>query len=166
MQNKNHWVSLTPFTNNFDDSPYPYDTPNFDAYFWNYVFLGLVLITYSRLSTEGCQKYVWAIKIQNSAERKIENVVPFQNGGQITDFYSTSFRFWPKFEKTLSQRNFFFNEIWLKVGERWTWTHLHYWNNIWKKIFRFKMAAKTTKARKRRGRFKFFFCVKRSVSDS
>ena len=47
---------------------------------------------------------------------KNENVVPFQNGGQITDFYFASFRIWPKFEKPLSQRNFF-NEIWLKVGE-------------------------------------------------
>ena len=39
-------------------------------------------------------------------KKKIENVVPFQNGGQITDFYFTSVRFWPKFEKPLSQRNF------------------------------------------------------------
>ena len=31
---------------------------------------------------------------------------PFQNGGQITDFYFTSFRFWPNYEKPLSQRNF------------------------------------------------------------
>ena len=50
--------------------------------------------------------------------KKNENVVPFQNGGQITDFYFTSFRFWPKFEK---KKNTFqtecFNEIWLKVGE-------------------------------------------------
>ena len=35
-----------------------------------------------------------------------ENVVPFQNGGQITDFYFSSFQFWPKFEKPLSQMNF------------------------------------------------------------
>ena len=34
------------------------------------------------------------------------NVVPFQNGGQITDFYFASFRFWPNFEKPLFQRNF------------------------------------------------------------
>ena len=50
-------------------------------------------------------------------KNKIENVVLFQNGGQITDFYFASFRFWPKFDKPLYQRNFF-NEIWLKVGER------------------------------------------------
>ena len=32
--------------------------------------------------------------------------VPFKNGGQITDFRFASFRFWRKFEKPLSQRNF------------------------------------------------------------
>ena len=37
---------------------------------------------------------------------KIKIFVPFQNGGQITDFHFASFRFWPKFEKPLSQRNF------------------------------------------------------------
>ena len=51
--------------------------------------------------------------------KKFENVVPFQNGGQITDFYFASFWFWPKFEK---KKNTFpkecFNEIWLKVGEQ------------------------------------------------
>ena len=55
-------------------------------------------------------------KISQFCKKKIENVVPFQNGGQITDFYFVSFQFWPKFEKPLSQRKFF-NEIWLKVGE-------------------------------------------------
>ena len=49
-------------------------------------------------------------------KKKSENVVPFQNGGQITDFYFASFRFWPKFEKTTLQKEFF-NEIWLKVGK-------------------------------------------------
>ena len=49
-------------------------------------------------------------------KKKIENVVPFQNGGQITDFYFASFRFWPKFEKNTFPKEFF-NEIWLKVGE-------------------------------------------------
>ena len=39
-------------------------------------------------------------------KKKIENFVPFQNGSQITNFYFASFRFWPKFEKTLSERNF------------------------------------------------------------
>ena len=41
-------------------------------------------------------------------KKKKENVVPFQNGGQITDFHFASFRFWPKFEKKkpFSQRHF------------------------------------------------------------
>ena len=39
-------------------------------------------------------------------KKKNLNVVPFQNGGQITDFCFASFRFWPNFEKPLSQRNF------------------------------------------------------------
>ena len=62
---------------------------------------------------EICTIYVCNIKNHNSG--KNQNVGPFQNGGQITDFYFSSFRFWPKFEKPLSQRNF--SEIWLKVGE-------------------------------------------------
>ena len=45
-------------------------------------------------------------KKKKKKKKKNENVVPFQNGGQVTDFYFASFRFWPKFEKTLSQRNF------------------------------------------------------------
>ena len=58
--------------------------------------------------TEFCNEifaiYVWITKNHNSGEKKI--FVPFQNGGQIKDFYFASFRFWPKFEKPLSQRNF------------------------------------------------------------
>ena len=54
---------------------------------------------------EICTIYVWTIKNHNS-EKKNQNVVPFQNGGQITNFYFASFRFWSKFEKPLSQRNF------------------------------------------------------------
>ena len=38
--------------------------------------------------------------------KKYKIYVPFQNGGQITDFCSAAFRFRPKFEKPLSQRNF------------------------------------------------------------
>ena len=57
-----------------------------------------------------------AIKNHNS-EKKIQNVVPFQNGGQITDFYFASFRFWPNFEKQTTFPKEFFNEIWLKEGE-------------------------------------------------
>ena len=73
-------------------------------------------------------------------KKNLENVVPFQNGGQVTDFYFASFWFWPKFGKPLSQRNFS-----MKFGSKSKriWIHLHYWNNIFKKLFRFKMAAKT-----------------------
>ena len=49
--------------------------------------------------------YVRDINNHNSEKKKL-NVVPFQNGGQITDFYFAPFRFWPNFEKPLSQRNF------------------------------------------------------------
>ena len=38
--------------------------------------------------------------------KKYKIFVPFQNGGQITDFHFATFRFRPKFEKPLSQRNF------------------------------------------------------------
>ena len=54
---------------------------------------------------EICTIYVWTIKSHNSA-KKIQNVVPLPNGGQITNFYFASFQFWPKFGKPLSQRNF------------------------------------------------------------
>ena len=39
-------------------------------------------------------------------KKNILNVIPFQNGGQKTDFCFASFWFWPNFEKPLSQRNF------------------------------------------------------------
>ena len=71
--------------------------------------------------------------------KKNENVVPFQNGGQITNFDFASFRFWPKFENHFPKGIF----QWNWAQSRRTWIHLHYWNNIWKKLFRFKMAAKT-----------------------
>ena len=64
---------------------------------------------------EICTMYVRAIKNHNSA-KKIVNAVPFQNGGQITDFYFVSFRFWPNFEKNTFPKEFF-SEIWLKEGE-------------------------------------------------
>ena len=44
------------------------------------------------------------------------NVVPFQNGGQITDFYFASFQFWTNFEKNTFP-GAIFNEIWLKGEE-------------------------------------------------
>ena len=54
---------------------------------------------------EICTIYVREIKNHNSVKKKL-NVVPFQNGGQITAFYFASFQFWPNFEKPFSQRNF------------------------------------------------------------
>ena len=79
-------------------------------------------------------------KILQFCKKNFENVVPFQNGGQITDFYFASFRFWPKFEK--KKNTFpkeFFNEIWLKVGEHEYITEITFEKNY----SVFKMAAKT-----------------------
>ena len=113
---------------------------------------------------EICTIYIWTIKKSEfckKKKKKNENVVPFQNGGQITDFYFASFRFWKK--KDLFPKGIF---QWNLAQNRRTWIHLHYWNNIFKKLFRFKMVAKTIfwycakmiiyakLARKRRCRFK------------
>ena len=46
--------------------------------------------------------------------KKYKTFVPFQNGGQITDFHFASFRFRPKIEKPPKE---FFNEIWFKLGD-------------------------------------------------
>ena len=56
-------------------------------------------------------KYIHALSKTLISGKK---VVPFENGGQITVFYSASYRFWP-FKKKIPKG--FFNEIWLKVGE-------------------------------------------------
>ena len=85
-----------------------------------------------------CTIYVRTIKNSNSAKKKKLNVVPFQNGGQITDFYFASFRFWPNFEKPLSERNFS-----MIFGSKKENIDLHYWNKTFEKLFRFKMVAKT-----------------------
>ena len=50
--------------------------------------------------------YVYTLITTTFQEKKNKIFVPFQNGGQITDFHFASFRFRPKFEKTLFQRNF------------------------------------------------------------
>ena len=50
--------------------------------------------------------YVYTLITTTFHEKKYIIFVPFQNGGQITDFHFASFRFRPKFEKPLSQRNF------------------------------------------------------------
>ena len=130
---------------------------------------------------EICTIYICTIKNHNCGNYFFLNVALFQNGGQITYFYFASFRLWPKFEKTPFPKEFF---QWNLAQSRRTWLDLHYWNNIFKELFRFKMGAKTiiwycaillvyaskkTRLRKRWGRFFFFFfffCLKRSVSDS
>ena len=48
--------------------------------------------------------YVYTLITTIFQEKKYKIFVPFQNGGQITDFHFASFRFRPKFEKPLSQR--------------------------------------------------------------
>ena len=54
-------------------------------------------------------------KNHNSA-KKFENVVPFQNGGQITNFLFRVILILAKIWKTTFPKEFF-NEIWLKAGE-------------------------------------------------
>ena len=60
--------------------------------------------------------YMYALLETIIPGKKLKKIAPFQNGGQITDFYSASFQFWPKFGKTTFPKEFF-NEIWLKVGK-------------------------------------------------
>ena len=50
--------------------------------------------------------YVYTLITTIFQEKKYKIFVSFQNGGQITDFHFASFRFRPKFEKPLSQKNF------------------------------------------------------------
>ena len=50
--------------------------------------------------------YIYTLITTIFQEKKYKIYVPFQNGGQITDFHFATFRFRPKFEKPLSQRNF------------------------------------------------------------
>ena len=50
--------------------------------------------------------YVYTLITTIFQEKKYKIFVPFQNGGQITDFHFALFWFRPKFEKPLSQRNF------------------------------------------------------------
>ena len=67
------------------------------------------------------------------------NVVPFQNGGQITDFYFASFRFWLKSEKLLSQW-----KVSMKFGTKYeNMNRLTLLKFIFTKLLRFKMAAQT-----------------------
>ena len=49
--------------------------------------------------------YLYTLITTIFQEKKYKYFVPFQNGGQIINFHFASFRFRPKFEKPLSQRN-------------------------------------------------------------
>ena len=46
--------------------------------------------------------YIYTLITTIFQGEKCKIYVPFQNGGQITDFHSATFRFWPKLEKPLS----------------------------------------------------------------
>ena len=61
--------------------------------------------------------YVYTLITTIFQEKKYKIFVPFQNGGQITDFHFATFRFRPKFEKKNTFPKEFFNEIWLKLGD-------------------------------------------------
>ena len=67
--------------------------------------------------------------------KKKLNVVPFQNGGQITDFYFASFRFGQILKNNFPKECF----QWNLAQRRSIWIHLHYYI-----LFRFKMVAKTS----------------------
>ena len=49
-------------------------------------------------------------KHKTKTKNKYQNVVPSQNGGQITDFCFASFQFWSEFEKKNAFPKEFFNE--------------------------------------------------------
>ena len=55
-------------------------------------------------------------KKKKKKKKENANVAPFQNGGQITDFYFASFSILAKIRKTTFPKEFF-DDIWLKVGE-------------------------------------------------
>ena len=80
------------------------------------------------------------ITILQKKKKKMKILYRFKNGGPITDFNFVSFWFWPKSEKKHFSKGIF---QWNLAQSRRTWIHLHYWNNICKKLFRFKMTAKT-----------------------
>ena len=89
------------FTNSFE-----FEDFTSSNYLANYPALTKVLLLPPEFCNEICTIYVWTIKKITILQKNFENVVLFQNGGQITDFYFASFWFWPKFEKPLSQRKF------------------------------------------------------------
>ena len=85
---------------------------------------------------EICTIYVRVIKNHNSAKKKIKILYHFKmEANNLTDFYFASFRFWPNFEKTFSQKNFS-----MKFGSKKVIMNRF---TLLKKLFRFKMVAKT-----------------------
>ena len=73
-------------------------------------------------------------------QKKLKMLYRFKMAAKWPIFISWSFRFWPKFEKPLSQKHFLM-KFGLKVGDH----EYIYITEITfkKKLFRFKMAAKT-----------------------
>ena len=60
--------------------------------------------------------YVYTLITAIFQEKKYKIFVPFQNGGQITDFHFASDSILAKIWKTTFPKKFF-NEIWLKLGD-------------------------------------------------
>ena len=91
------------------------------------------------ICNEICTIYVWAIKIHNSVKKnwKCCTVSKWRpNNRFIFRGISILAKIWKNhFPKRICQ--------WNLAQSRRTWIHLHYWNNIWKKLFCFKMAGKT-----------------------
>ena len=79
----------TPLTLNCSMGTPPPEKTTFPPEFINYLYTGCIYTNHNHISG-----------------KKYKIFVPFQNGGQITDFHFASFRFQPKFEKPLSKRNF------------------------------------------------------------
>ena len=52
-----------------------------------------------------CTPYIYTLITTIFQGKQIKYMYHFQNGGQITNFHFATFRFRPKFEKPLSQRN-------------------------------------------------------------
>ena len=79
-------------------------------------------------------------KSQFCKKKIFQNVVPFQNGGQITDFNSARHFDFGQLWKNHFPKGIFH---WNLAQRRRIWINLHCWNNIFKKLFRFKMVDKT-----------------------
>ena len=67
-----------PLYDNLDDSPYPYSIPNFRFNFVKRCVIGLVKITYNRLTIFGCPKKLLGKKITEGLQQP-----PFGGRGLI-----------------------------------------------------------------------------------